>query len=334
MHETSAAAVEVRDLVKTFRVPVREAGLGQAVKSLFKREFRTVEAVAGISFSVDRGEMVGFLGPNGAGKTTTLKMLAGLLYPTSGEASVLGCRPWDREHAFLRRIGMVAGNRRQLAWDVPAVDSYETRRAIYGIERARFRTTLEELIDRFGIGDLVTKPVRNLSLGERMKVELVGVLLHQPELLFLDEPTIGLDVSTQTVLREFIADYNRRTGAAVMLTSHYMADIEALTERVVVIADGRLIHDGLLSDLTDRFSVERRIDVTLAEPADLSIYGEVASEAGPKVSLRVARAQAAGVTARLFAEQSVVDLTVEDPPIEETIEALFEGDGRNRGDSA
>jgi len=328
VHETSAAAVEVRDLTKTFRVPVRESGVRQAVKSLFKREFRDVRAVDGISFVVDQGEMVGFLGPNGAGKTTTLKMLAGLLYPTAGEASVLGSVPWEREHGFLRRIGMVAGNRRQLAWDVPAVDSYETRRAIYGIERGRFRATLDELIERFAIGDLVTKPVRNLSLGERMKVELVGVLLHEPQLLFLDEPTIGLDVSTQTVLRDFVADYNRRTGAAIMLTSHYMADIEALTERVVVIADGVLIHDGLLSELTDRFSVERRIDVTLAEPADLSAYGEVATEAGPKVSLRVARAEAAAVTARLFAEQAVVDLTVEDPPIEETIEALFEGDAR------
>ena len=218
----------VQDLRKTFVVPTREAGLRAALRSLVRREHRDVKAVDGISFAIEPGEVVGFLGPNGAGKTTTLKMLSGLLYPTSGEVSVLGHVPWRRRQEFLQAITLVMGNRNQLNWDIPAVDSFEMNRAIYGLPRRQFRETVDELVEVLEIGDVVRKPVRTLSLGERMKVELAGALLHRPRALFLDEPTIGLDVAMQRRIRSFIAAYNRRNGATILLTSHYMADVQAL----------------------------------------------------------------------------------------------------------
>src|SRR4029079_15265364 len=228
-------AIRVADLRKTFRVPVREAGLAAAARSLFRREHREVQAVDGIGFTIEPGEVVGFLGPNGAGKTTTLKMLSGLLYPTSGEATVLGHVPSRRETDYLRRMTMVMGNRNQLQWDLPALDSYELARAVYRLPVDDFRKTRDEFIELLDLGDLVQKPVRNLSLGERRKVEIAGALLHRPQVLFLDEPTIGLDVTSQRRIRSFVADYNRRQGATALLTSHYMADVQALCRRVVVI---------------------------------------------------------------------------------------------------
>ena len=318
------SAVRVDDLNKTFFVPEREAGLRSALKSLVKRTNREVRAVDEITFEVGQGEIVGFLGPNGAGKTTTLKMLSGLLYPTSGEARVLGHVPSKREREFLRRITLVMGNRNQLQWDLPALDSFELNRAIYRIQRPEFTQLRDELIELLDVGDLVRKPVRQLSLGERMKVEIVGSLLHRPQVLFLDEPTIGLDVTMQKRIRAFIAEYNQRYEATVLLTSHYMADVEALCKRVVVIHHGKILFDGPLARLGDSFAAWKTIDVELEDGvADLSAYGEVVESDVGRVKLRVPRAETARVTARLLAEQEVTDLSVEDPPIEDVIEMVF-----------
>jgi len=326
---STEAIVHVADLRKTFRVPVREGGLRASVRSLVRRETKDVHAVDGISFGIAAGEVVGFLGPNGAGKTTTLKMLAGLLHPTSGTARVLGHVPYRREREYLSRMTMVMGNRNQLQWDLPALDSFELMRAIYRIPTADFRRTRDDFIELLELGDLVHKPIRNLSLGERMKVEIVGALLHRPRVLFLDEPTIGLDVTMQKRIRTFVAEYNRREGATVLLTSHYMADVEALCKRVVVIHHGRILFDGDLSSLAARFSVIKTIEVTLADGsvADLSGYGEIVSAEDGKVSLRVNRFDAPSVTARLLRDQRVEDLTIEDPPIEDVIEQVFADSG-------
>jgi ABC-2 type transport system ATP-binding protein len=320
----SEPVVRVAELRKIFDVPEREAGLRAATKSLVRRRMREVKAVDGISFDIAPGEIVGFLGPNGAGKTTTLKMLSGLLYVKSGEARVLGHVPSRRQREFLRRISLVMGNRNQLQWDLPALDSFELNRSIYQIPREDFLPTRDELIELLEIGDLVRKPVRQLSLGERMKVEIVGALLHRPQVLFLDEPTIGLDVTMQKRIRGFIAEYRRRHGATVMLTSHYMADVEALCERVIVIHHGRILFDGDLGALGNTVAAWKTIAVALENgAADLTSYGEVIHRDGDVVTLRVPKAETARVTARLLAEQEVLDLNVEDPPIEDVIELVF-----------
>jgi ABC-2 type transport system ATP-binding protein len=306
------AVVEVSGLTKVFRVPEREAGMRAATRSLFRRQWRDVRAVDGISFSIEPGEVVGFLGPNGAGKTTTLKMLSGLLHPSGGEVRVLGHVPSRRERDYLRRMTLVMGNRNQLQWDLPALDSFELNRAIYRLPREDFARTRDELVDLLDIGDLVRKPVRQLSLGERMKVEVVGSLLHLPQVLYLDEPTIGLDVTMQKRIRSFVADYNGRFGATVLLTSHYMADVEALCRRVLVIDHGRLLFDGDLAALTHRFAPHKTIEAVLAD--------------GETVRLSVPKAETSAATARLLAEHEVLDLTVEDPPIEDVIEQVFAGE--------
>jgi ABC-2 type transport system ATP-binding protein len=316
--------VKVAELTKIFRVPEREPGLGAAVRALVRRRHRDVCAVDGISFGIESGEVVGFLGPNGAGKTTTLKMLSGLLYPTSGEAQVLGHVPSKREREFLRRITLVMGNRNQLQWDLPALDSFELNRAIYRVPRPDFTKLRDELIELLEVGDLVRKPVRNLSLGERMKVEVVGSLVHRPQVLFLDEPTIGLDVTMQRRIRSFIAEYNSRHEATVLLTSHYMADVVALCRRVIVIHHGRILFDGDLARLGDQFVAWKTIAVELQSGgSDLSAYGDVLETDGARVKLRVPKADAARVTARLLAEREIADLTVEEPPIEDVIELVF-----------
>ncbi|TVS09242.1 MAG: ATP-binding cassette domain-containing protein [Gammaproteobacteria bacterium] len=316
--------VEVAGLGKSYKVPVREAGLRAAVNSLVRREHRQVHAVSGLSFSIGRGEMVGFLGPNGAGKTTTLKVLSGLLHPSAGRAQVLGYEPYRREREFLAQITLVMGNRNQLQWDLPVVDSFEMNRAIFGIARPDFERMRDELVDLLEIGHLVTKPVRNLSLGERMKAEIAGSLLHRPQLLFLDEPTIGLDVTMQKRIRTFLAAYNERYGATVMLTSHYMADVTALCRRVIVIHHGRLLYDGPLSELAERFETAKTIGVTLADAGrDLSGYVEVMAVDGVRVTLRVSRADASAVASRLLADLQPTDLAIEDPPIDDVIERVF-----------
>ncbi len=320
----NTTAIQIQQLSKTFQVPEREAGLAASIRSLFRRKMRPVHAVDRISFEIQPGEVVGFLGPNGAGKTTTLKMLSGLLYPTSGEAHVLGYIPSRREKEFLRQITLIMGNRNQLSWDLPAIDSFELNRAIYAIAENDFRRTRDELIGLLELGDLVKKPVRNLSLGERMKTEIVGSLLHRPKVLFLDEPTIGLDVSMQRKLREFIMEHNQRTGATVLLTSHYMADVEALCRRVIVIHHGHILYDGALGGLIDRFSVYKTIGVASESgAAGLEVYGEIIGMEGAKVLLRVPKSEASRVAARLLNERVVNDLTIEEPPIEEVIESVF-----------
>jgi ABC-2 type transport system ATP-binding protein len=295
-----------------------------AVRALVRRKTREVKAVDGVSFDIAPGEVVGFLGPNGAGKTTTLKMLSGLLYPSGGEVRVLDFIPSKRQKDFLRQITLVMGNRNQLAWDIPALDSFDLNRAVYRIPTSEFRRTRDEFIELLELKDLVNKPVRNLSLGERMKMEIAGALLHRPRVLFLDEPTIGLDVTMQKRIRSFIAEYNQRYGATVLLTSHYMADVEALCRRVVVIHRGRILFDGGLASLVDRFSAFKTVGVTLADTStDLSAYGEVMSRVDGRIVLRVPKADTSQTTARLLAEVPVIDLTIEDPPIEDVIERVF-----------
>ncbi len=320
----SESVVHVSELTKIFKVPEREAGLRAAAKSLIRRKTREVHAVEAISFDIEPGEVVGFLGPNGAGKTTTLKMLAGLLYPTSGEARVLGHVPSRRERDYLRRMTMVMGNRNQLQWDIPALDSFELNRAIYRLRREDYLAMRDELVELLEVEDLVRKPVRNLSLGERMKVEIVGSLLHRPQVLFLDEPTIGLDVTMQKRIRTFVAEYNKRHGATVLLTSHYMADVEALCKRVIVIHHGRILFDGALSSLANEFAAYKTIGVVLEDGnARLDDYGEVVHRDGDRATLRVPKADTSRVAARLLSEHEVLDLTIEEPPIEDVIEMVF-----------
>jgi ABC-2 type transport system ATP-binding protein len=320
----SESVVHVNELTKIFKVPEREPGLRAAAKALVRRTTRDVHAVEAISFDIEPGEVVGFLGPNGAGKTTTLKMLAGLLYPSSGEARVLGHVPSKREKDYLRRMTMVMGNRNQLQWDIPALDSFELYRAIYRLRREDYVAMRDELVELLDVGDLVRKPVRNLSLGERMKVEIVGSLLHRPQVLFLDEPTIGLDVTMQKRIRTFVAEYNQRHDATVLLTSHYMADVEALCKRVIVIHHGRILFDGALASLANEFAAYKTIGVLLENGnAELDSYGEVISRDGDRTVLRVPKADTSRIAARLLSEHEVLDLTIEEPPIEDVIELVF-----------
>jgi ABC-2 type transport system ATP-binding protein len=320
-------AIHVRDLRKTYDVPEREGGLKAAATSLVKRKTRQIKAVDGVTFDIAPGEVVGFLGPNGAGKTTALKMLSGLLYPTSGEGLVLGFIPSRREKAFLKQIALVMGQRNQLLWDIPALDTFDLIRAIYRLPTDNFIKTRDELLDLLGVADLARKPVRNLSLGERMKMEIIGALLHTPQVLFLDEPTIGLDVTAQKKIRAFVREYNLRTGATVLLTSHYMADVEALCRRVIVIHHGRILFDGDLSALVERFAAYKTIGVMLDDTSlDLSAYGEVTARESDKVTLRVRKADTPRITAQLLHDLPVNDLTVESPPIEDVIERVFTSD--------
>ncbi|MBE3567073.1 MAG: ATP-binding cassette domain-containing protein [Thermogemmatispora sp.] len=320
---TAATAVNVTHLRKVYRVYEREAGLGAALRALFQRQMQEIVGVDNLTFTIEAGEIIGFLGPNGAGKTTTLKMLAGLLYPSAGDVRVLGYVPWRRERAFLRQIALVMGQRQQLIWDIPVIDSFELNRAIYRIPPAQYRHMLDELADLLDLAPLLHKPVRNLSLGERMKCEIAGSLLHRPQVLFLDEPTIGLDIVMQRRIRDFIREYNHRTGATVLLTSHYMADVEALCRRVILIHHGTMLFDGDLTRLVERFSPYKTIIVRLQEPADLRPYGEVLSQNEDQVSLRVPKSAVARITARLLTDLPVLDLSVEDPPIEAVIEQIF-----------
>ena len=318
--------IQVRGLRKEYRVHRRPPGVKAALLSLFRRRYEVVKAVDGLDFSVAPGERVGFLGPNGAGKTTTLKVLSGLLHPTAGEAKVAGFVPRRRQPDFLKSITLVMGQKQQLLWDLPPSETFALNRAIYQIPRAEFEATVAGLTDMLELGDLVGKPTRQLSLGERMKCELAAALLHRPRVLFLDEPTIGLDVTMQATVRQFVKAYNERYGATVLLTSHYMDDVLALCPRVIVIDRGRLIYDGDLTRLTREVRPDKRIVVRLGRPvaaSEISRFGQVVASDEARAVIRVRAAEVSSAVARVLSALPVVDLTVEDPPLEEVMSELF-----------
>ena len=325
---TSGPVIQVQHLSKYYKVHQKEPGLGGSLRSFVHRKYEDVKAVDDLNFHIDEGEIVGFLGPNGAGKTTTLKVLAGLLFPTGGSVSVLGFTPYERRTAYLKQFTLVMGQKQQLLWDLPAMETFLVNQAIYEIPRDEFRATLDELTSLLDLGPLLKKQVRKLSLGERMKCELAAALLHRPRVLFLDEPTIGLDVTMQTNIRRFVAEYNTRWNATIILTSHYMADVVALCKRVIVINGGRLLYDGELQAMAERIAPYKLLRVDFAQPAgglDLAAYGEVRRIDGQNAELLIARDQTSSITARLLAELPVTDLTIEEPAIEEIIGRVFEG---------
>ena len=318
--------ISVRDLRKYYRVHKRQPGLLAAARSLFKRDYTEVKAVDGISFEIRAGERVGFLGPNGAGKTTTLKVLAGLLHPSGGEVAVDGHTPKKREDAFLKKIMLVTGQKQQLLWDLPPSETFELNRAIYDVPRADYAKNIRELTDLLELGELVDKPTRQLSLGERMKCELAAALIHRPKVLFLDEPTIGLDVSMQVVIRSFIKQYNERHGATLMLTSHYMDDVAALCPRVIVIDKGVLTYDGGLEDLVRRIRPEKRVVLHLDQEVDpklLAELGKVVSSNHASAVLQVPQDAVNAVIGKALQTLPVKDLTVENAPLEEVMSELF-----------
>ncbi len=321
--------IQVHNLSKTYKVPEREGGFGAAVRSFFRRRYRDVKAVQEVSFRIDSGEIVGFLGPNGAGKTTTLKMLSGLLHPTGGQARVLGFTPWELKNDYLRIMTLVMGQRNRLSWDIPAADSFLLNQAIYRLSDAEYKATLKELDDLLELSPIMRKPVRNLSLGERMKCELAAGLLHRPKVLFLDEPTIGLDITAQARMRTFLQEYNRRTGATILLTSHYMADVTALCERIIIIHQGQLKYDGGITDLSRKIAPYKLIGVALGEAreCDLSCYGTLVQteSSNGKQYIQVDAREVTAITAHILQELPVHDLTIEDPPIESVIEQAFQG---------
>lgn len=320
------AVIEIHQLSKSYRVYQKREGLRAAVQGLFRREYREVEAVRGIDLKVEQGEFVAFLGPNGAGKTTTLKLLSGVIYPSGGTATVMGFVPWDRSNEYRRRFALVMGQKNQLWWDLPAQESFRLHQQIYRIEPKEFDRTLGELRELLGVGNLLGRPVRELSLGERMKMELIAALLHSPEVLFLDEPTIGLDVVAQHNIQQFLRYYQEKRQITILLTSHYMKDIAALCRRVVIIAGGQVRYDGSLSGIVDSFSGAKVVTLQLGDgvkPADLSRYGEVLQVELPRVKIKCARADVPRILASLLQEYQVDDVVVEDPPLEEALASMF-----------
>ncbi len=319
--------IEVTNLEKHYTVAEKEPGLAGSIRSFFSRKSKTVKAVDGVSFSIAPGEMVGFLGANGAGKTTTLKMLSGLLHPTAGSARVAGFTPFERRASFLKTITLVMGQKQQLLWDLPALDSFQVNRAIYEISDAEYAATMLEFTELLDLEGILKKQVRKLSLGERMKCELAAALLHRPKVLFLDEPTIGLDVNMQVRIREFVAAYNARFNATVILTSHYMADVTALCKRIIVVDKGRIIFDGDLSALIEQSSPAKIVKLQLESIVTrehLETYAPVQRLDGLFAELLVPRGETSRVSGRLLSELPVADVTIEDPDIEEIIGQLFQ----------
>lgn len=323
----SINTIIVDQLSKNYQVPEREAGFNAAVRSFFKRKYKDVKAVQHVNFTIAQGEIVGFLGPNGAGKTTTLKMLSGLLHPTGGNATVLGYTPWELKPDYLRSMTLVMGQRNRLSWDIPAADSFLLNQAIYRIPDDEYKQTYKELDELLELDPLMKKPVRNLSLGERMKCEIAAGLLHRPKVLFLDEPTIGLDITGQVRIREFLREYNRRTGATILLTSHYMADVTALCERIIIIHQGQLKYDGGINDLSRKIAPFKLIGVRLsnADSHDLSGYGTQVQneEDAEKRYIQVKAEDVTRITSSLLADLPIHDITITDPPIEDVIEQAF-----------
>jgi ABC-2 type transport system ATP-binding protein len=320
--------IEVSHLKKYFKVHKKEPGLGGSIKSLFSRRYEDVKAVDNISFSIDEGELVGFIGPNGAGKTTTLKSLSGLLYPTSGEVSVLGFNPWERKEEYLKQMSLVMGQKNQLWWDLPPIETFTLNKEIYEIPVDQYKQTLDELVKLLEVEDILKVQVRKLSLGQRMKCELIAALLHSPKVLFLDEPTIGLDVVMQKKMRDFVREYNERKKATIILTSHYMGDVKELCKRVVIIDKGKLVFDGQLTEIVAKFADHKLLSLVFSkevDPKTLEEFGEIKEYSYPRLVLSIKRKDISKVTAEVLEKLPVADLSIEEPPIEDIIRELFTG---------
>ena len=320
--------ISVKNLTKIYKVHQKEAGLAGSIKSFFARKYLEVKAVDDVSFSLGEGELVGFIGPNGAGKTTTLKCLSGLLYPSRGEIQVLGFTPFDRKHEFLKQISLIMGQKNQLWWDLPAADTFLLNKEIYEISDNNYQETLNELVELLDVKDILKTQVRKLSLGQRMKMELIAALIHSPRVMFLDEPTIGLDVIMQKNLREFIREYNHRHKSTIILTSHYMDDVKELCKRVIVIDHGKIIYDGALDKLVRKFATYKKITVVFDEyvdPKKLSELGEIKEFTFPRLVLNLDRKKTNGVAANLLKNFPVADINIEEPEIEDIIIKVFKG---------
>lgn len=325
--------IEIKSLKKSFKVYHKPPGLWGSIRSLVHREYHEVEAIRDISFTIDPGEVVGFIGQNGAGKTTTLKVLSGLLFPTAGSVRVLGYNPWDRKPEFQKQFSLVMGQKNQLWWDLPPMETFLLNQAIYEIPEKQFRATLDSLSELLDVASILNVQVRKLSLGQRMKCELIAALLHNPKVIFLDEPTIGLDVVMQKNLRDFIRQYNKEFGATIILTSHYMGDVKELCKRAIIIDHGQKIFDGALQDIIDKYARDKKLSFVFSKPvkeSELTRFGKVTEleQDGSLYSATVVvpRAAATKVAAQVMAALPVQDLTVEEPPIEAIIREVFQSE--------
>ena len=319
-------AISVKHLTKYYSVYKKDPGIAGSVRSLINRKYEEVKAVEDVSFEIEEGELVGFIGPNGAGKTTTLKCLSGLLYPTSGEIKVLGFSPNQRKKEFLKQIGLIMGQKNQLWWDLPAVDSFILQKEIYELPGAVYKKTLSDLLDLLDAKDIYKVPVKKLSLGQRMKMEIIATLLHSPKILFLDEPTIGLDVVMQQTLRGFIKEYNKKYHSTIILTSHYMADVEELCKRVIVINHGKILYDGLLSNLVKKYSPYKDVRIIFKDkidPQKFEQFGEIEEYDYPKLTLLIKHDQTSEIITRILSEYDIDDINIEDPKIEDVIRKVF-----------
>ncbi|MBI4100515.1 ATP-binding cassette domain-containing protein [Candidatus Microgenomates bacterium] len=316
----------VKNLQKNYRVYQREAGVWNSIASLINRRYNLIKAVEKVSFEIGEGELVGFIGPNGAGKTTTLKCLAGLLYPTGGEIDILGFTPFEREKEFLKQIAFVMGQKNQLWWDLPPMETFLLNKEIYELNEAEFKNNLHDLVDLLDASDFINVPSRKLSLGQRMRCELIAALLHRPKILFLDEPTIGLDVIMQERIQDFIREYNRHFKSTILLTSHYMGDVEKLCRRVIIIEKGRILYDGLLGEIVKKFADYKLLSVTFSQPVDtqkVSKIGQIRNLDFPQATLMVPRESSNVAAAELLQNFPIADLNIEEPPIEEVIRQIF-----------
>jgi ABC-2 type transport system ATP-binding protein len=323
---TSSPIISVDHLKKYFKVYKKEPGLWGSLRSLWHREYEEVKAVDDVSFEIEQGEIVGFIGQNGAGKTTTLKVLSGLLYPTDGQVRVMGYNPWDRQAEFQKQFALVMGQKNQLWWDLPAIETFLLNQAIYEIPDAQFKKTLSTLVELLDVGEILQVQVRKLSLGQRMKCELIAALLHNPKVLFLDEPTIGLDVVMQKVLRDFIKAYNQEFKSTIILTSHYMEDVKELCERAIIIDKGHKIFDGKLQHIIDKYARNKILSLVLADKVtkkQLEKFGEVKEMELPRVTLLVPRTKATAVAGKILTTLPVQDVNIEEPPIEAIIREVF-----------
>lgn len=320
--------IQVKNLKKYFKVYQKEPGLAGSIRSLFNRKYNEVKAVNNVSFDINAGELVGFIGPNGAGKTTTLKVLSGLLYPTSGSVDVLGFNPWDRKPDFQKQFSLVMGQKNQLWWDLPAIESFILNKEIYEVPDDKFNNTLNELVELLDVKDYLKVQVRKLSLGQRMKMELIAALIHSPKILFLDEPTIGLDVVMQKKMRDFIKEYNRKFNATIILTSHYMDDVKELCDRVIIIDKGTVIFDGKLDQIIKKYANHKILTLVLSKKIDvekLYTFGQVKEFDYPKVVISVKRSETSVIAAEILKEFPVADLNIEEPSIEDIIREVFTG---------